>query len=83
MHFCWLRCLCFCSSVTDKRTGVKYAIKKFNRPFQSSTHARRTFRELQLLSQLHHDNVMCKCIILLLVYTVQHEFLNFVILYIF
>ena len=53
--------LYFPSSVEDRRTGKRFAIKKFNRPFQSVVHARRTFRELDMLSQLKHDNVMFYC----------------------
>ncbi|PAV83701.1 hypothetical protein WR25_26620 [Diploscapter pachys] len=39
-------------------TGQKVAIKKFNRPFQSIIHARRTYRELRLLRCMKHENVI-------------------------
>lgn len=40
------------SAAEDKRTGDKVAIKKFNRPFQSAIHAKRTYRELKLLRHM-------------------------------
>ncbi|CAI5448267.1 unnamed protein product [Caenorhabditis angaria] len=40
------------------RTGKKVAIKKFNRPFQSIIHARRTYRELRLLRCMKHENII-------------------------
>ncbi|CAD6192870.1 unnamed protein product [Caenorhabditis auriculariae] len=36
----------------------RVAIKKFFRPFQSTIHAKRTYRELKLLRTLSHDNVL-------------------------
>uniref|UniRef100_A0AC34F1K7 Mitogen-activated protein kinase n=1 Tax=Panagrolaimus sp. ES5 TaxID=591445 RepID=A0AC34F1K7_9BILA len=39
-------------------TGDKVAIKKFNRPFQSAIHAKRTHRELRLLRLMQHENVI-------------------------
>ncbi|PAV83700.1 hypothetical protein WR25_26619 [Diploscapter pachys] len=39
-------------------TGERVAIKKFFRPFQSTIHAKRTYRELKLLRSLIHDNVL-------------------------
>nr|Q8MXI4.1 RecName: Full=Mitogen-activated protein kinase pmk-2; AltName: Full=Stress-activated protein kinase pmk-2; AltName: Full=p38 MAP kinase 2 [Caenorhabditis elegans] len=39
-------------------TGDRVAIKKFFRPFQSTIHAKRTYRELKLLRTLQHDNVL-------------------------
>uniref|UniRef100_A0A1I7XAS1 mitogen-activated protein kinase n=1 Tax=Heterorhabditis bacteriophora TaxID=37862 RepID=A0A1I7XAS1_HETBA len=39
-------------------TGERVAIKKFFRPFQSTIHAKRTYRELKLLRTLNHDNVL-------------------------
>ncbi|CAJ0959367.1 unnamed protein product, partial [Mesorhabditis belari] len=41
-----------------RSTGERVAIKKFCRPFQSTIHAKRTFRELKLLRTLNHDNVI-------------------------
>ncbi|CAI2351243.1 unnamed protein product [Caenorhabditis sp. 36 PRJEB53466] len=40
------------------RTGTRVAIKKFNRPFQSIIHARRTYRELRLLRCMRHENII-------------------------
>ncbi|CAD6192868.1 unnamed protein product [Caenorhabditis auriculariae] len=40
------------------RTGQRVAIKKFNRPFQSIIHARRTYRELRLLRCMRHENII-------------------------
>ncbi|CAB3405897.1 unnamed protein product [Caenorhabditis bovis] len=39
-------------------TGDRVAIKKFFRPFQSTIHAKRTYRELKLLRTLQHENVL-------------------------
>ncbi|CAF1463316.1 unnamed protein product, partial [Rotaria sordida] len=41
---------------TDRETGQKVAIKKILRPFQTSTHAKRTYRELKLLIRLNHQD---------------------------
>jgi p38 MAP kinase len=46
------------SAAEDTRTGEKVAIKKFNRPFQSAIHAKRTYRELRLLRHMRHENVI-------------------------
>lgn len=37
---------------------MKVAIKKLNRPFQTATHAKRTYRELRLLKHMHHENII-------------------------
>lgn len=37
---------------------MKVAIKKLARPFQSSIHAKRTYRELRLLKHMNHENVI-------------------------
>ncbi|KAK6016724.1 hypothetical protein OSTOST_17790, partial [Ostertagia ostertagi] len=42
----------------DLRTGERVAVKKFFRPFQSTIHAKRTYRELKLLRTLKHPNVL-------------------------
>lgn len=39
-------------------TGERVAIKKFFRPFQSTIHAKRTYREIKLLRRMNHDNVL-------------------------
>ncbi|CAJ0602931.1 unnamed protein product [Cylicocyclus nassatus] len=46
-----------CTAV-DLRTGERVAVKKFGRPFQSTIHAKRTYRELKLLRTLKHPNVL-------------------------
>lgn len=46
------------SAAECAKTGNRVAIKKFNRPFQSIIHARRTFRELRLLRCMEHENVI-------------------------
>lgn len=45
------------SSAVDSRTGVKVAIKKLYRPFQSELFAKRAYRELRLLKHMKHENV--------------------------
>jgi len=45
-------------SVDDTRNGVKMAIKKFSRPFQSVMHAKRALREVRLLIHMEHENVL-------------------------
>ncbi|KAH8417673.1 hypothetical protein KR222_004011 [Zaprionus bogoriensis] len=39
-------------------TSLNVAIKKLSRPFQSSVHAKRTYRELMLLKHMDHENVI-------------------------
>ncbi|NXC37728.1 MK13 kinase, partial [Penelope pileata] len=46
-----------CSAI-DKKTGEKVAIKKLCRPFQSEIFAKRAYRELMLLKQMQHENVI-------------------------
>uniref|UniRef100_A0A1B6KES4 mitogen-activated protein kinase n=1 Tax=Graphocephala atropunctata TaxID=36148 RepID=A0A1B6KES4_9HEMI len=46
-----------CSAV-DNKYGVKVAIKKLARPFQSAVHAKRTYRELRMLKHMNHENVI-------------------------
>uniref|UniRef100_A0A8C5HYP2 mitogen-activated protein kinase n=1 Tax=Gouania willdenowi TaxID=441366 RepID=A0A8C5HYP2_GOUWI len=46
-----------CSSF-DVKTGLKVAVKKLSRPFQSIIHAKRTYRELRLLKHMKHENVI-------------------------
>lgn len=46
-----------CSAV-DTENNCKVAIKKLNRPFQTATHAKRTYRELRLLKHMHHENII-------------------------
>jgi len=41
-----------------KGTNMYVAIKKLARPFQSSVHAKRTYRELRLLQHMDHENVI-------------------------
>ncbi|XP_036441095.1 mitogen-activated protein kinase 12 [Colossoma macropomum] len=42
----------------DRKTGLKVAIKKLHRPFQSELFAKRAYRELRLLKHMKHDNVI-------------------------
>uniref|UniRef100_A0A3Q0R2Z9 mitogen-activated protein kinase n=1 Tax=Amphilophus citrinellus TaxID=61819 RepID=A0A3Q0R2Z9_AMPCI len=44
-------------SAFDIVTGLKVAVKKLSRPFQSIVHAKRTYRELRLLKHMKHENV--------------------------
>jgi len=46
------------SSAMDTEKNMKVAIKKLARPFQSSIHAKRTYRELRLLKHMSHENVI-------------------------
>lgn len=46
-----------CSAV-DSKYGIKVAIKKLARPFQSAVHAKRTYRELRMLKHMNHENVI-------------------------
>ena len=46
------------SSAVDTVNNIKVAIKKLNRPFQTATHAKRTFRELRLLKHMNHENII-------------------------
>ncbi|KAM3617463.1 uncharacterized protein V6R79_006514 [Siganus canaliculatus] len=46
------------SSAFDAKTGLKIAVKKLSRPFQSIIHAKRTYRELRLLKHMKHENVI-------------------------
>lgn len=41
-------------------TGKPVAIKKMLRPFQSETHAKRTYRELKLLMHLNHRDAQVR-----------------------
>ncbi|CAB1314554.1 unnamed protein product, partial [Coregonus sp. 'balchen'] len=42
----------------DVKSGLKIAVKKLSRPFQSIIHAKRTYRELRLLKHMKHENVI-------------------------
>uniref|UniRef100_A0A8C6YYY6 mitogen-activated protein kinase n=2 Tax=Aves TaxID=8782 RepID=A0A8C6YYY6_NOTPE len=46
-------------SAFDTKTGLRVAVKKLSRPFQSIIHAKRTYRELRLLKHMKHENVSC------------------------
>ena len=41
----------------DTDLGIRVAIKKLSRPFQSVVHAKRAYRELRLLRHMSHENV--------------------------
>lgn len=45
------------SAAFDTKTGLRVAVKKLSRPFQSIIHAKRTYRELRLLKHMKHENV--------------------------
>uniref|UniRef100_A0A4W6CQU0 mitogen-activated protein kinase n=1 Tax=Lates calcarifer TaxID=8187 RepID=A0A4W6CQU0_LATCA len=45
-------------SAYDMKSGLKVAVKKLSRPFQSIIHAKRTYRELRLLKHMKHENVI-------------------------
>ncbi|XP_016422075.1 mitogen-activated protein kinase 14B-like [Sinocyclocheilus rhinocerous] len=45
-------------SALDTKTGLRIAVKKLSRPFQSIIHAKRTYRELRLLKHMKHENVI-------------------------
>ncbi|KAI8848023.1 hypothetical protein BC829DRAFT_394887 [Chytridium lagenaria] len=45
-------------SAKDQYTGTNAAIKKIMKPFSSPILAKRTFRELRLLKDLRHDNII-------------------------
>ena len=47
----------FYSSATDSGTEEQVAIKKLSRPFQSTIHSKRTYRELRMLKHMQHENV--------------------------
>lgn len=47
----------FHSSALDSKSGLRVAVKKLSRPFQSIIHAKRTYRELRLLKHMKHENV--------------------------
>ncbi|TWW61636.1 Mitogen-activated protein kinase 14B [Takifugu flavidus] len=45
-------------SAFDMKAGLRVAVKKLSRPFQSIIHAKRTYRELRLLKHMKHENVI-------------------------
>eukprot|EP01134_Creolimax_fragrantissima_P000929 CFRG0929T1 len=45
-------------SATDTTTGEKVAIKKILKGFATAVHGKRTCREVQLLGQLKHENII-------------------------
>ena len=44
-------------SALDSQTGKRVAIKKLSRPFETSIHSKRSYRELRLLRHMNHENV--------------------------
>jgi p38 MAP kinase len=54
----------FLSSAVDTFTSerlkkeIYVAIKKLARPFETSVHAKRAYREIRLLKHVSHDNVI-------------------------
>ncbi|KAL5964482.1 Mitogen-activated protein kinase 14 [Taenia solium] len=47
------------SSALDKYLQREVAIKKLDRPFENAEFAKRTYRELAILAQMDHENVIC------------------------
>ena len=45
------------SSAMDTKYGIRVALKKLSRPFSNQVYAKRTYRELQLLKHMKHENV--------------------------
>ncbi len=45
-------------SAADAKSQRRVAIKKLARPFQSSIHAKRTYRELRMLKHMCHENII-------------------------
>ncbi len=43
---------------TDKKTRQTVALKKIFDAFQNATDAQRTYREIMLLQNLHHENIV-------------------------
>lgn len=56
-HLFFQLIICSSSSAVDNQTGLKVAIKKLARPFQTAVHAKRTYRELRMLKHMNHENV--------------------------
>lgn len=50
------------SSALDTMYNIRVALKKLARPFQSSIHALRTYRELRYLKHMKHENVRIKSV---------------------
>lgn len=46
-------------SASDTLRLQDVAIKKFGRPFQTSIHAKRTYREIRMLRYMDHENIIC------------------------
>ena len=57
MYFTPLIILLSHSSALDTRHGIRVALKKLSRPFQSNVHSKRTYREVRLLKHMKHENV--------------------------
>uniref|UniRef100_A0A8C0API5 mitogen-activated protein kinase n=1 Tax=Buteo japonicus TaxID=224669 RepID=A0A8C0API5_9AVES len=57
-HFFFSTKIPFSVSAFDTKTGLRVAVKKLSRPFQSIIHAKRTYRELRLLKHMKHENVI-------------------------
>ncbi|KAL7060995.1 hypothetical protein AAHC03_09304 [Spirometra sp. Aus1] len=47
------------SSAKDKELNLEVAIKKLDRPFDNAEYAKRTYRELAILSHMDHENIIC------------------------
>ncbi|VDN09768.1 unnamed protein product [Dibothriocephalus latus] len=47
------------SSAKDMKLNIQVAIKKLDRPFDNAEYAKRTYRELAILSHMNHENIIC------------------------
>uniref|UniRef100_A0A0X3PRX8 mitogen-activated protein kinase n=1 Tax=Schistocephalus solidus TaxID=70667 RepID=A0A0X3PRX8_SCHSO len=47
------------SSAKDIELNLEVAIKKLDRPFDNAEYAKRTYRELAILSHMDHENIIC------------------------
>ena len=45
------------SAAFDTEHGTMVALKKLARPFQTTVHAKRTYREFRYLQHMKHENV--------------------------
>ncbi|KAL3308170.1 hypothetical protein Ciccas_013302, partial [Cichlidogyrus casuarinus] len=62
----------------DSKLKCYVAIKKLSRPFENSEYAKRTFRELRILNEMDHENILC----MIHVFTSDENFEHFSEVYI-
>ncbi|CAH8487609.1 unnamed protein product [Schistosoma rodhaini] len=46
-------------SAHDNKLNRRVAIKKLSRPFENIEYTKRTYREINILSQMDHENIVC------------------------